>query len=146
MWKEVPMHEMWIQGARQLQQVVSLQPQLIKLRLEGHLIYYSQPNICKINLIKEDHLIVRLGPSQSPRPRAWFGPKENTKMGLHTHHHHTNFLTTSRVHRKFRVSIINNVREAIQMLNFGHWPNKDGWPVWGSDQRGQFSQQCCSNV
>ena len=32
--------------------------------------------------------IVRLGPSLSPRPRAWFGPKENTKMGLHTHHPH----------------------------------------------------------
>jgi hypothetical protein len=27
---------------------------------------------------------VRLGPSLSPRPRAWFGPKENTKKGLHT--------------------------------------------------------------
>ena len=30
---------------------------------------------------------VRLGPSLSPRPRAWFGPKENTKQGLHTTHH-----------------------------------------------------------
>ena len=29
--------------------------------------------------------IVRLGSSQSPRPRAWFGPMENTKLGLHTH-------------------------------------------------------------
>ena len=49
-------------------------------------------------------VIVRLGPSLNPRPRAWVGPKENTKMGLQTTTH-TNVLTTSRVHRKFRVSI-----------------------------------------
>ena len=29
-------------------------------------------------------LIVQLGPSTSPRPKAWFGPKQNTKFGLHT--------------------------------------------------------------
>jgi hypothetical protein len=30
------------------------------------------------------NIFVRLGPSTSPRPRAWFGPKRNTKLGLHT--------------------------------------------------------------
>jgi hypothetical protein len=29
--------------------------------------------------------IVWLGPSPSPRPKTWFGPKENTKLSLHTH-------------------------------------------------------------
>ena len=32
--------------------------------------------------------IVRLGPSQSLRPKAWFGPNKNTKIGLHTTTHH----------------------------------------------------------
>ena len=30
------------------------------------------------------HSIVRLGPCQSPRPKDWFEPKENTDIGLHT--------------------------------------------------------------
>ena len=38
--------------------------------------------------------IVRLGPSLSQRPRAWFGPKENTKMGLPATHHHPPPTTT----------------------------------------------------
>ena len=32
--------------------------------------------------------IVWLGPHLSSRPKAWFGPKHNNKIGLHTHHHH----------------------------------------------------------
>jgi hypothetical protein len=31
------------------------------------------------------YFIVQLGPSLSPGPRAGFGPKWNTKIGLHTH-------------------------------------------------------------
>ena len=33
--------------------------------------------------------------SGSPRLKAWFEPKQNTKMGLHTHHH-TKFSATPR--------------------------------------------------
>ena len=31
---------------------------------------------------KEIKEYIRLGPSRSSRPRAWFGPKENTKIQL----------------------------------------------------------------
>ena len=34
--------------------------------------------------------IVWLGPIEAHRPLAWFGPKQNTKMGLH-HPPNTNF-------------------------------------------------------
>ena len=56
--------------------------------------------------------IVRLGPSLNPRPRAWFGPKENTKMGLHTHHHHpphklfNHFQSTQEVQSQYIILVL----------------------------------------
>ena len=49
---------------------------------------------------------VQLGPSPSPRPMAWFGPKERTKIGLQTTTtHHTNLFTRPSIHKTFKVSI-----------------------------------------
>ena len=50
-------------------------------------------------------IIVWLGPGPSPWPKAWFGPKHNTKIDLHTTTHHTNLLTSSRVDGKLKVSM-----------------------------------------
>ena len=45
---------------------------------------------------------------ESPIPRAWFGPKRNTKMGLEPTsptHNHTNFKANSRAPGKFKFSV-----------------------------------------
>jgi hypothetical protein len=40
---------------------------------------------CVANVVAAEFIVfVRLGPSPNPRPKA-FGPKQNTKLGLHTH-------------------------------------------------------------
>ena len=43
------------------------------------------------------YCIVWLGPCLSPRLKSYFEPKHSSTIGLHTHHHHTNSLTSSKV-------------------------------------------------